>query len=335
MFVQRQSIAILPLSSSLAGILFCLWVALSSSEADCLATGCALYKDIAIAGISLWYVGAVAFAFLFLCALLRKNSLAYFCVSCMLIADIALLALMAFTAPCTNCLIVAALFACTFLFFRQSVKKIDTASHSNDAGPFHISWIFCIWGLFFFSNGLALVNEQMEAWIIHGRPDAPMRIYFSPSCPSCRQAISTFAPLDAQVAFLPVAEDEADVYAIATIKNQLAKGESFFIAFRHATQINTAQPDLSFADYIELQWHLLRNKVRFYASDSPVLPLIQMHGMPKGNIISPSQHSAHFSTTVPLTGTLQFEGCSEAPDAIPCPTEPPHSSLPSLGLPAY
>lgn len=341
MFEQRRSVAILPLIASLVGLSFCLLIILAphfeSNAADCVATGCTLYENINIAGISLWHIGAVAFSGLAFCALRGHVTIAYMASACMLIGDVVLLALLAFTAPCTNCLIVASLFAITFWLFRnekmyQSVASI--VASSSDTSSASRSYLLIVWALFFFSNCLAVINERMEPWIIHGPADAPMRIYFSPSCPSCREAIRTYGTSNTPIAFLPVTEDDADLYAIATLEEELANGKNFFPAFRYATNENNVIKELSLATYIELQWRVLRNKVRFYASGSTTLPLIQMHGMPKvvaNHLKSPAptvgqQKNVYapatpMGTGIPMGSALQFEGCSDDSAATPCPTE--------------
>ncbi|MFI3272681.1 MAG: hypothetical protein R3Y11_11375 [Pseudomonadota bacterium] len=335
MFEQRRTIAILPLMASLVGLGFCLWIALSpaldTNAADCAATGCTLYKDISIAGISLWHIGAVAFAGLSFCALRGYAYVGYMASACMLAGDVVLLVLMAFTAPCTNCLGVAVLFAFTFWLFRkenefQSTASFVSSQNSPDVPRGH-SYLLCIWGLFFFANGLAAINERMEPWIIHGAENAPMRIYFSLSCPSCREAIRTYAVSATSIAFLPVAEDDADLYAIATLQEELQSGKNFFPAFRYATNESTVKKELSLVEYTMLQWQLLRNKVRFYASGSTTLPLIQMHGMPKNRAVTPSASAVSSGNSVrpaghiPMGTALHFEGCDEGPQAVPCPSE--------------
>lgn len=335
MFEQRRTVAILPLIASLMGLGFCLWVALSpaldTNAADCAATGCTLYKDISFAGISLWHIGAVSFAALGLCAIRGYASIAYMASGCMLAGDVLLLALMAFTAPCTNCLMVAALFALTFWLFRKENEYQNTTNtvlsqSANNDGPTGPSYLLCIWTLFFFANSLAAINERMEAWVIHGPDNAPMRIYFSPSCPSCREAIRTYATSGTTIAFLPVAEDDADLYAIATLQEELESGKNFFPAFRYATNESNVKKDLSWGAYLELQWHLLRNKVRFYASGSTTLPLIQMHGMPKSKAVGGTSSintgtNSKSNSYLPMGTALQFEGCGEGPQAPPCPAD--------------
>lgn len=186
MFEPRRTMAILPLIASLAGLSFCLWIALSpaleTNAADCAATGCTLYKDISIAGVTLWHIGAVAFAGLSFCAIRGFANMGYMAAACMLAGDIALLALMAFTAPCTNCLMVAALFAITFWLFRKESEFQNTTNavmsqSADNNGPSGRSYLLFVWMLFFFANGLAAMNERMEPWIIHGSENALMRIY--------------------------------------------------------------------------------------------------------------------------------------------------------------
>ncbi len=96
---------------ALLGAAFCAWSALGNEVNLCVTAGCSLYQDTALAGISLWWLGAGAFAVLSFLALLGLAHWGRILAALTLAGDVALLLVMALTAPCVSCLIVAIFFA--------------------------------------------------------------------------------------------------------------------------------------------------------------------------------------------------------------------------------
>ena len=52
------------LAAALLGMLFCIWTALGNEVAFCVTTGCSLYQDLVIGGLSMWWIGTAAFGVL-------------------------------------------------------------------------------------------------------------------------------------------------------------------------------------------------------------------------------------------------------------------------------
>ena len=299
----------IPLLVCLAGLSFATWVAFADSQETCISTGCQLFSDLSYAGVSLWHVGMFAFATLSLAALLGRTGLGLALAGLFLLGDIALLALMAFIAPCANCLIIATLFAFSYAAFR--------AAKASPREPLGFPWLLFIWALLCSSNLVSLAEERLSPWILQGTPEASVRIYFSPSCPACRDAIMGLLPSAKDVAFIPVAENDDDLNAIAVMQGQIAEGSSFFLAYRRATEA-TPRPValLSATQEASLRFKLLRNKAHVFAAGSNRLPLIQTHGLAKLPGIGSNAPAA--DATLPLQ-PLEFEGCSGQPSAAPCP----------------
>lgn len=305
---RRTTPLTLPLLGSIAGMVFSIWAARSTAPIECVTSGCTLFNDFTIAGVSLWWIGSGAFLLLAICAIFGRRSLGLVLAGLCLLGDIGLLTLMAFTAQCTNCLVVATLMAATFWAFRSAAAD----PHKQGSR----SWLLFVWTLLFFSNLIGVANERMTPWIIHGKVDAPIRLYFSPSCPACRDAIIAFTPSEESVAFLPVAESPEDLNAIAVMQYQLAEGNSFFLSFRRATEASPRPVVvLSNSERLKLEFKLLRNKVRVIAAGSDKLPLIQMQGMPQ----LPKHITGHTSNAAVPLAPLQLDSCSGAPTASPCP----------------
>mgnify|MGYP000972099112 FL=1 len=99
---------------------FCFWSAAGNDLGLCVTGGCALYQDATVAGVSLWWVGSGVFLLLGLLALLGAAGLGRALSALALLADTALLLLMALTAPCSNCLVVAVFFALLYRSFRKT-----------------------------------------------------------------------------------------------------------------------------------------------------------------------------------------------------------------------
>lgn len=297
-----------PLLFSLAGLAFAAWTAYTPTPDDCASAGCVLFRDLEIFGVSLWLVGAGAFSLLTLAALFGRGALGYGLAGLFLTADAALLLLMAVTAPCANCLVIAVAFALAFWAFRASMK-----TPRDKPG---LSYLLLIWGALFVTNVIGLAEERMPPWILHGQPAASVRLYFSPSCPACREAILGLLPSAKDVAFIPVAENEDDINAIAVMRGQISDGSSFFLAYRHATEA-TPRPiaKLTLTQQLSLRFDLLRNKALVFASGSDKLPLIQTHGLPR---LPTTARATSQDASLPIA-PLDFEGCSGAPAAAPCP----------------
>lgn len=248
---------------------FCLLQTGHWADAICPSSGCLLFRDVSVAGISLWWVGAGVFTLVALLCLARRNMLAFYFVALCLAVDCLLLALMIFIAPCVSCLGAALFLGLLFLLLRPVPQGWFT-------GQSRPSVLFIIWGLLFVANGAAALNEQMGAWVIHGAEHTERRVYFSPSCPACKDAVTAFAT---GAAFVPVMKDESDFAAIVRLEDGLNKGLGLREAFN--ASLTGPEPDISLARNLRLRLRLLRNKADILRLGFDKLPLIMINGLPQ------------------------------------------------------
>jgi hypothetical protein len=264
-----------PLCLALLATAFCVWSALGNEVSICVTAGCSLYQDSTVAGIPLWWLGTGAFAVLAGLALLGLAAAGRTLAGIFLLGDIFLLALMALTAPCVSCLAVAVFFALLYLGFRQAA-----AARSRSPRPGR-SALLLLWLALFVVNVGAVARTLAQVWpITENGEEATVRMFFSPSCPSCREGIRILSG-HVDVAFYPVAENEADVYKAARMEELLQQGQSMAQALEGAQQ---AQQPVGLAawrpDHLWLRFRLLRNKAHIFLSGGQAVPFFEYHGLP-------------------------------------------------------
>ena len=207
------------LAAALLGMLFCIWTALGNEVAFCVTAGCSLYQDLVIGGLSMWWIGTAAFGVLACLALLGAVPAGHFLAGLTLLGDIFLLLLMALTSPCVICLVVACFFALTYWLFRRAL-------HRDDRRPQERSLLLCAWLVLFVVNAGQVVRMQGEVWSISENSDqATVRMFFSPSCSACREGIGILSG-SVDVAFCPVAENDADVARVERMLLLLEEGKT-------------------------------------------------------------------------------------------------------------
>ncbi len=263
----------LPLLCALLGLTFCTWYAWGNSIELCLTAGCEVSSDMTIGGVSLWWYGCTAFALLTIASFSGRPGLGVFVAGMCLLGDIILLLIMLSTAPCSSCLVVALLFALTFLSFRHA----DTSQGKKSR-----SYLWYFWLLLFIINAGAVVRDSFEPWAIKTptNGESTINIYFSPSCPSCADAIKAFQE-NPQVAYYPVTENGNDALLIAHIIDSTQKGKTLVQALEEVRSTPpTGQSPLNIFTEIQLQFNLMKNKGHVLASGSAVIPFIEYKGLP-------------------------------------------------------
>ncbi|MBO4295626.1 MAG: hypothetical protein J5863_02585 [Desulfovibrio sp.] len=262
---------------SVAALAFCVWVKTGNSFDICFTEGCTLYADASFAGISLWWFGALAFGLLALLALLRHAGLGHLLAGLCVAADICLLALMAFTAPCFNCLVAAGFFLAVYLSFRRACQPAQTIS-SRGQGR---SLLALLWTLFFLFNAGAVLKSFAGVWAVNENLEhAKVHFYFSPSCPSCRKGVEALAG-KVDVAFLPVAESSRDLARIRIMARELHSGSNILEAL--AKSEAASEPGL--LDYLDrdmlaVKFRVLRNQAHVFHAGSQVVPFVEYQGLP-------------------------------------------------------
>lgn len=277
---MTRSHAVLPIPFVIAllAVAFCIWSALGNDVNFCVTTGCTLYQDFTVAGISLWWFGAAAFTLLAACALMGQAVAGRWLASFFVFCDAALLLLMVLTAPCISCLVAGALFALCYLFFRRYGA---VSSRPNQKMPLKHSPLLWVWLAFFIINLGQVARSQLDVWAILNESDDPrVRMFFSPSCKYCIEGIKALSG-NVDVAFYPVAETESDVFALVRMSQLLEQGSSMSEAIAETRE---TEPEGFFAslrpDILLLRFRLLRNKAHIFASGSQGVPFFEYRGLP-------------------------------------------------------
>lgn len=310
---HRLPIPWLGVALALAGAVFCFWTALpSSTSVPCPTVGCRLFQDVTISGISLWWAGVAYFSVMTLLCL-KKAWRAYLLLGALaLLGDAVLLIIMLVTAPCLACLGVALLIGLLFLVLYRH-------AHSRNARGWLLA--FLLWAGLFLAVVASAGGELLGSWQLSGPVRAERRVYFSPSCPACRDAVAVFGE---SAAFFPVAEREEDYAAIYRMKLALDAGKTL----AEALAVSGAGAE---APYFSIQGalfrlRLLRNKAEVLNLGFSSLPLIITGGMPKGLRPEPAAMSAEppvrqRQEEAALPPELSpLDSCGEG--ALPCDTPP-------------
>ena len=296
---QRLSISWASICISLAGVAYCVIQALPVSvSVPCPGTGCQLFQNFAIHGVSLWWVGVAYFAFMSLLCLRRANALALFIATSALLVDAVLLAVMLMTAACVVCLGAGAFMALLYLSLLRHI-------YPTPASPSKQPLVLFLWGGLFIAAASLGATEAIEPWKIAGAENAERRVYFAPSCPACQDAVIAF---DGNAAFIPIAEKESDYAAVYAMLVAIQNGQTTAEALKTAleAQKNGTLAELPFPNAPFFHLKLIRNKAEVLRLGFDKLPLIMINGMPQSlhpNSIKnqPSQPTARNSGRMPAS----------------------------------
>lgn len=288
---------------ALAGILFTIAAGLGGAKPLCLTQGCSLYQDVSLLGFSLWWWGAGAFSLLLLLSLAGKLGWAFWLAFVAVALDCVFLFWMAVSMPCLNCLIAALLFFALFV----------TLALGSSSARLPSLVLAVLWLTLFTPNVFAAGQELAGPWRITGEAQAPVQVYFSPSCPSCREALKGLLMGGAQnLGFYPVAETEDDVKRLLQLRRELQKGASFPSAFARSRDPNKV-PEPGFLENLSLRAGLFRNKMALSRMGAQRIPVIVMHGIPKG--FGQSGLSAT-GGRLNYSDRNDFEGCTQLGDGV-------------------
>lgn len=322
MLKSTRPIPLAAAAACLAGLLFCLWVFFTGGRSLCLTDGCVLFQDFRLAGISLWQAGAVLFAALLALALLRLSRIALLLVTLALAADVVLLCIMLFTAPCVNCLIVASLIALSFTAFRKVEYPVRRER----------STLLVLWSVLLIIDLGGVLRDLAEPWSpIESGSESSVQIYFSPSCPACRTLLAGSDDLT-DAAWYPVAENERDILVIAAMTDQLEKGLTLTKAVEEADKSVPilADDESSFRlsllkpGMLLLQLRLWRNHAHVLDAGSDRLPFLEFKGLPAFLMDDPE----------PEDDETAVEETSSSPD-FSLPGQRGLSSIPGLNVAGF
>lgn len=312
-----------PLLTGLLAIAFCIWTALGNDVNICVTTGCTLYADFSVFGISLWWIGAAAFAVLCACALLGQAVLGRSLAGIFLFGDICLLALMALTAPCVSCLVIATLFALAYFLFRRSNQD-----SKRPGGALRTSALLWIWLALFAINLGQVARSQLDVWpILDESGEGNLRMFFSPTCKYCIEGINALSG-NINVSFYPLAENDGDVAKIARMMTLLNDGESIAEALAQSREETFSSVFSAWApDMLILRFRLLRNKAHVFAQGSQGVPFFERKGLP-ADLIARVQKEPAPVQPLPVrqsyaggdpTLPVELQENTQCGGAVPCP----------------
>lgn len=248
---------------SLVGLIYCICSAIGLTESWCLTQGCRVYKDYSLAGISLYWFGALAFAILSAVSLIRPGSRYLPAIaSLFVLSDCFFLLFQIVLWPCVSCLLVAACLGSVYL----------ALIHTQGRG---LKTIFCIWLLLFMINVGFAAKESVSPWPIYGRPDSPIQVFYSATCPSCRKMIQDLLKrpdLIPRLALYPIAKNEEDYLKTAFLASLLEQGVPLSEAFARHWQ-KPAPASLAF-NRLLTSINLFRNKIVLSRTGATTIPLI-------------------------------------------------------------
>lgn len=206
------------LAASFLGGLYCL---LNAAGADlfCGTRGCEIYAGYSLFGLSFYVYGFAGFLGIFLLTLWYPQRgarpLLAVAVGLALIIDTLFLIYQSLLWPCSSCQVVAALIGLTAFL---SVIGLNVPGRKLLAG------IGLLWLVFFLFVGLAVIKEiAFRPWPLYGSAEAPVKVYFSPTCPACEEVVRKILndPQAAiETAFYPVAKNAIDEARLAMLLRQ-------------------------------------------------------------------------------------------------------------------
>jgi hypothetical protein len=259
---------------ALLGLAWCGYIAFPSgtgaSSGLCATSGCLFLRGAGPGGISLWWAGGAYFFLLAVFCLRGSWRLVWFLTRLALFLDALLLLLMFFTGPCVNCLVAAVFFGLPALTARPT-----PGGWFLDAPPQFL--LLTLWLGLFLGNVALAVNETVPHLILGNAARKEVRLFFSPSCPACRDALVAIGP---EVALYPIWEREGDTQAIIRLSALLAARVPMEQAVARSRDPGEPLPELSFPSRLLLEIQLLRNKALALRQGAVSLPLILINGLP-------------------------------------------------------
>ncbi|HET97685.1 MAG TPA: hypothetical protein ENN98_03120 [Desulfurivibrio alkaliphilus] len=228
------------LLTAMAGMVFSLLSALGLTDGFCVTEGCRLFRGTTFLGIDLYWFGAFFFGVtLLLIGRQLKNqrerfrrhssSLLLLWLVTGLLVSAFLLGAQALTISCASCLIVAGLLGITAWLLRPDSKALTV--------------ILLIWTLTLVAALSGLGRQQFEPVPTFGSGDAEIKLFFSPSCPSCLERLRELArreELHPQLALYPLALRRADLPVILRFHQELATSGSLAAAME---TLNWGEPE--------------------------------------------------------------------------------------------
>lgn len=278
---KSHAIFTAPLFLALLGLAFSIWSALGNDVNFCVTTGCTLYQDFTVAGISLWWFGTLAFICLAICALLGQAAIGRWLGAFFLLGDLCLLVLMSVTAPCVSCLAAALLFALCYFLFRR--RQLALAQRPGQPPVFRRSILIFVWGIFFIINIGQVIRSQFDVWPMLNESGQPsIRMFFSPSCRYCIEGVEALSG-NVNVAWYPLVDHPGDVARIVRMMTLIEDGLSINEALNQSRDAEFSSVWQAMRpDILLLRFRMLCNKAHVFQQGSQGVPFLEYKGLPPG-----------------------------------------------------
>ena len=251
--------------ATLLGFALCVANSLGA-ELFCASSGCSVYKGYRLFGLSFYLWGAAGFLGLLLLGLLswrqpRYGSWLGVAYLIALLVDGGFLLWQGFFWPCTSCLAVALLLGIGFL-------------GSFPLFSFFPRPVFALFFLFWFGLGtpaaLSAVRElALPPWMLLGSEDAPVKVFFSPTCQACIDLlgkINLSGEDCSSIGFCPVAKNGTDAEIISSLSGAGIQSLEELLMRLQTAEKN--RPD------VFLQLALARNKMALARLGAASLPQV-------------------------------------------------------------
>jgi hypothetical protein len=247
--MKTSGICVSAVGFSLIGLVFCILSVFELTNVLCITQGCSVYDGFSIFGISLYWLGAAAFFILLCAAVVRRGEYLLLAAAFFVILNMIFLLIQVLLWPCASCLIVAVLFG---------------AVMAAALFPEKIKWarrILAVWFLLFAFNGIAVAKESLAPWPIYGKKDAAVRLFFSPTCPSCQTMMnSLLSKTDVlpRMALFPISKSSEDTKRIMILDDLLRKGVPLPEAMIHYQKIEGMDIQQS-TNYVRIVFNTFKN----------------------------------------------------------------------------
>ena len=212
---------IISITLTLVGALFCLLNLFTPNAFHCTDTGCRLYGKMTLLGIPIFGWGTLFFFLIFL-ALIFKPVKVTILLELGVLIDTFLLSYQLYNVICTKCLIVAFFLGLTsIVIFASSRRKRS------------LILLFAWWTFFSGAIFTSYTQNITRPYPIWGKPDAPLKVFFSPSCKTCQALMESLMENSRinECELYPVPETYEDQERICFMLEKINEGYSFKDAF--------------------------------------------------------------------------------------------------------
>lgn len=261
---------------SVIGLVFSVYNILSTFlfEEAC-TEHCSVFANFTFMGFSLWWLSTLVFAAILLLSLFGFAYLIRLITAAALFLDLFLFAIMLTTTLCTMCIGAGILFACSYYAVRYENRR--------PIHPYPKTVLLTAWSVLFIALAGSGINAAQNPYPLLESENAAANVFFSPSCPACKQLISAEFG-NKRISWYPVEENENDIWRIIYMQERLAAGDTLEQAFLKAERDRPEEKIGIFSaldwDYLTMQYAVWKNSAIVKRRTS-VLPYTEVFGTPK------------------------------------------------------